>query len=133
MVGTPELAGLNTPDTSILPDDVHFFTWYYREKLAKADCLLVLTNEGVLNYASKLPPCGGFFYPVYAGVPAGDQQLADWLLKNPQGLAVVETELWSDNIDGNAMSNRLPKVWAAVNEGMPVRVKIDRRIFAVPH
>jgi hypothetical protein len=129
--GTPEVARLSTPDTDILSDDIRAFTQRYDAELAKAGCLLVLTNEGVLNYAADLPPCGDFAYPVYASVPAGDRRLADWLQANPQHIAVVETDFWSDNIDGKPMSSRLPQVWTLVKKTMPARERIDSRVFAV--
>ena len=77
------VAALATPDAAILPERVQAFAAAHRARLEGRDCLLVLTNEGALNYATGLPPCGGVLYPVYAGAPAADRRLADWLRGEP--------------------------------------------------
>jgi hypothetical protein len=129
--GAPSIGQLETVDASILPSEINAFSEWYKSDVARGDCLLVLTNEGVLNYAVNLPPCGDFFYPIYASVPSGDLRLADWLSANPPFVAVVETNLWSDNIDGKPMKFRLPRVWEVVGEGMTARKEIEGRVFAV--
>ena len=127
----PSLASLNTPDESLLPDDIKQFVTRYGAELAGADCLLVLTNKGVLNYAAKRPPCGNFLYPVYAAVPAGDRALADWLRANPQRLAVIETDFFSDNIDNKPMRTRLPALWALIEATMKSREQAAGRTIAL--
>jgi hypothetical protein len=129
--GAPEFGKLRTADSDILPSEIDAVSEWYQSDIAKGDCLLVLTNEGVLNYALSLPPCGDFFYPIYASVQSGDRRLADWLLANPPFIAVVETNFWSDNIDGKLMKSRLPQVWEAIEEGMSTRKEIEGRVFAV--
>jgi hypothetical protein len=127
----PVLEGLRTLDVKILPSEIAAFADWYRSEFPRGECLLVLTNEGVLNYAVDLPPCGGFFYPIYASVPTGDRMLADWLSANPQTLAVLETHFWSDKIDGKAMPDRLPQLWAVIEERMSGRRLFAKRVFAI--
>lgn len=127
----PALSSLNTPDELILPDAIKMFAKRYEAELAGADCLLVLTNEGALNYATNLPPCGKFFYPIYASVPAGDIALAEWLQTNPQQIVVVETDFWSDNIDNEPMRIRLPAVWALIEATMKSMERTGGRLVAV--
>lgn len=129
--GAPEFGKLRTADSDILPSEIAAVSEWYRSDIAKGDCLLVLTNEGVLNYAVSLPPCGDFFYPIYASVQSGDRRLADWLSVNPPFVAVVETNLWSDNIDGKPMKSRLPRVWEVIEEEMSSEIEIEGRVFAV--
>jgi len=121
---------LNKSDESIFPEDIKAFAQQLEAELSDAHCLLVLTNEGVLNYVVNLPPCGDFFYPIYAGVPVGDQALANWLRANPQKVVVIETPFWSDKIDGKPMKNRLPKVWALIKETMKLEERIGGRVVA---
>jgi len=129
--GAPGIGQLETVDASILPSEITAFSEWYKSDVAKGDCLLVLTNEGVLNYAVSLPPCGDFFYPIYAGVQSGDRRLADWLSANPQFVAVMESDFWSDSIDGKPMKNRLPRVWETIEEEMSARKEIEGRVFAI--
>jgi hypothetical protein len=131
--GAPELGKLGTADEDILPREIIAFSDWYKSDIAKGDCLLVLTNEGVLNYAVGLSPCGGFFYPIYASVLSGDRRLADWLWANPQSVAVLETHFRSDKIDGIPMKNRLPQVWEVIDEQMPARKEIEGRVLLIHH
>ncbi len=120
----------DTADESILPDDLLAFARRYEADRTDADCLLVMTNEGVLNHVLALPPCGPFFYPIYAGVPDGDRAMANWLRANPQSLAVVGTEFWSGRIDGRPMNYRLPEVWRLIEATMPSRETVVGRTVA---
>ena len=91
---TPEFSALSTPDSEILPQDVKVFLDYFSDELATSKCLLNLSNEGVLNYASRLPPCGDFLYPVYASTEEGDGMIVEFLDENPQSIVVVSTDDW---------------------------------------
>ena len=116
---------LGTPDNRILPEDVRAFREHYADQLAASDCLLVLTNEGVLDYAADLPPCGGFLYPIYASTPSADAALAAWLRAHPQRIVVTKTVFWSGRIDNKTMPERLPAVFAVLDETMPVHDDFD--------
>ncbi|MEO1457784.1 MAG: hypothetical protein AAFV49_09510 [Pseudomonadota bacterium] len=126
------VAALATPDTAILPERVQAFAAAHRARLEGRDCLLVLTNEGALNYATGLPPCGGVLYPVYAGAPAADRRLADWLRANPQPLAVTATPFWSDRIDGRPMARWLAHTFAVVDATLPREVETAGRRVRLP-
>lgn len=123
------IAALETPDSDILPEDVRAFAERYADLLADQDCLLVLTNEGVLNYATGLPPCGEAFYPVYLSTPAGDTRLAAWLEVNPQRIVVIGTSFWSDKIDGRPMAGRLPRTFDLLDRTMGQVEEVEGRVF----
>jgi hypothetical protein len=129
--GAPEPRKLWTNDADIVPSEIAAVSEWFRSGITTGDCLLVLTNEGVLNYAVNLPPCGGFFYPIYASVEAGDRRLSDWLSKNRQSVAAIETKFWSGYIDGKPMRSRLPRVWEVIENDFPARKEIEGRVFAV--
>jgi len=129
--GAPEPGKLWTNDADIVPSEIAAVSEWFRSGITTGDCLLVLTNEGVLNYAVNLPPCGGFFYPIYASVEAGDRRLSDWLSKNRQSVAAIETKFWSGYIDGKPMRSRLPRVWEVIENDFPARKEIEGRVFAV--
>lgn len=107
------------PDDILLPDEVQAFARALAPELAGARCLMSLTNEGILNYAVDLPPCGPALYPVYLD-DRGDAAFADWLAANPQPLVVTATPGPSDTIDGRPMADRLARTFAIITRDYPV-------------
>lgn len=55
-------------------------------------CLLVLTNEGSVNYVTGLPPCGSALLPWYLASEEGDRTYARFLEAQPQRVALVESD-----------------------------------------
>jgi hypothetical protein len=129
--GAKALTHLGTPDSTLMPPEFAEFAMHYKDRLKDADCLLSMTNEGVLNFATGLPPCGPAFYPVYLD-SVGDALLADWLVGHPQPLVVVSTEFWSDKIDGRSMADRLPLTFAVIASGYPVEETLNGRVVRLP-
>lgn len=119
------LARLGTPDAAVLPADARDLVATYRPYLERQDCLLVFTNEGVLNQAAGLPPCGPAFYPIYLD-RAGDARMARWVTDHPQAIAIIDSTFWSARIDGIAMAERMPQTLAALTASLPVTERAGR-------
>ena len=113
------LSQMSTSDAAINHPDALAFHAEFRSELDRLDCLLILSNEGVLAYAPRLPPCGPAFYPIYLNTER-DGELANWLLSNPQELIVAGSDNGWSRIDGRPMRERLPQTYAVIDDVYPV-------------
>lgn len=116
---TDALSQMSTSDAAINHPDALAFYAEFRSELDQLDCLLIMSNDGALAYAPRLPPCGPAFYPIYL-TPERDVELANWLLSNPQSLIVAGSENWSSRIDGRPMHERLPRTYAVIEDLYPI-------------
>lgn len=118
------LSQMSTSDAAILHPDALAFHAEFRSELDRLDCLLILSNEGALAYAPRLPPCGPAFYPIYLNTER-DGELANWLMNNPQELIVSGADSDWARIDGRPMRERLPITYAVIEDHYPISRTFD--------
>jgi hypothetical protein len=86
--------------------------WVSRKlKDADANCVLDLSNNGVINGLTNLPSCTRFSYLVYADQRYEEEIIASIESRMPNAI-VYSSTYWSFRIDGRSMHSRFP----ALNE-----------------
>jgi hypothetical protein len=110
---------ISTNDAAVHNAEALAFHAEFRSELDQLDCLLIMSNEGALAYAARLPPCGPAFYPIYLNAER-DGELANWLLSNPQVLIVSGSDSYWSRIDGRTMRERVPQTYAVIDDLYPV-------------
>ncbi|MEB3166262.1 MAG: hypothetical protein VKO65_06280 [Cyanobacteriota bacterium] len=72
-------------------------------------CILDMSNSGIINAGADKPVCTRFAYPVYASQQDQSALIRDLKATAPTAI-VYSTTAWQYAIDGQAMTQRLPRV-----------------------
>lgn len=76
---------------------------------AGAHCVFDMSNNGVINAVANLPTCTRLAYPVYAG-PGHQAEIIQALQRQRPTAVIYSSSVWTYQIDGRAMPQRLPQV-----------------------
>lgn len=74
-----------------------------------SECILDMTNTGIINAGADKPVCSRFAYPVYASYKDQTTLINDLKASAPTAI-VYSTTAWQYAIDGQDMTRRLPRV-----------------------
>ena len=72
-----------------------------------SDCILDMTNSGIINAGAGMPTCTNLSYVVYATKPY-EQEILNEVKASRLNAVVYSTENWQYNIDGRDMKERFP-------------------------
>ena len=86
---------------------------------SQSECLLDMSNSGIINAGANLPACTQASYPVYATKKFEDRLLREIQKMNVKAI-VYSTENWQYSIDGRDMKVRLPRLDALLRKNYPV-------------
>jgi hypothetical protein len=86
---------------------------------SRSECLLDMTNSGMINAGANLPTCTRYAYPVYATRNYESDLLAQIRNTSPNAI-VYSTENWQYSIDGKDMRVRFPKLDTFLRREYPI-------------
>jgi len=82
-------------------------------------CVFDLTNNGLINGLTHLPPCTRFLYPVYA-TQRYEKELIKGVSVGDPNVIVYSASFWSYSIDGRSMVDRFPNLDIFLRKRYPV-------------
>lgn len=96
-----------TTNQSLVSDRIN---WVSSEILnAGSTCIFDFSNNGVINGITGLQACTKYLYPIYA-TQAYEADMLEELMQHNPPVVVFSSDVWSFNIDGKSMHDRLPKI-----------------------
>lgn len=85
---------------------------------SKSQCILDMTNSGMINAGAGLPTCTKYAYPVYATKQYEDIMVK--LVRDARPAAIVySTDHWQYQIDGKDMRSRFPNLDQFLRQAYP--------------
>ena len=86
---------------------------------SRSECILDMTNSGMINAGVNLPTCTRYAYPVYATRNYESDLLTQVRNTSPNAI-VYSTENWQYSIDGKGMRVRFPKLDTFLRRKYPI-------------
>jgi len=83
-----------------------------------SECILDMTNSGIINAGTGKPTCTDFSYPVYA-TESYEEELLRQAKEAQAEIIVYSTENWQYRIDGKDMRTRFPRLDQYLRQAYP--------------